>query len=165
MVSPQTYYLSYAGISMGVLPPATSLAGLPTFAGPPTATTATSGPGSLADQPITTAMGGTHLTLATEPTGQIATTTAMAETAARLFPIPENICTKLKNLGFVDMADLKPSSWFLHTEEADMASYPFKKKEPVMDILVWVQCYSAMATGCPLPLKNATPDGLSEHHR
>ena len=71
----------------------------------------------------------------------------MSATAAAFFPIPETICTKIVNLEFIDMADLKPSSWLLHNEESEKAAFPFKKKkEPVTDILVWIQCYAAMAT-------------------
>ena len=67
--------------------------------------------------------------------------------SATFFPIPENICTKIINLEYVDMAELKPTNWLLHSDEAEKASFPFKKrKEPVTDILVWVQCYSAMAS-------------------
>lgn len=72
---------------------------------------------------------------------------AMSATAAAFFPIPETTYTKIVNLEFVDMADLKPSSWLLHSEEDEKAAFPFrKKKEPVTDILIWIQCYAAMAT-------------------
>ena len=66
-------------------------------------------------------------------------------TAATFFPVPEAISKKILNLEFVDMAELKPTAWLLHTESTDKAANPFKRsKEPVTDILVWIQCYSAM---------------------
>ena len=65
--------------------------------------------------------------------------------AATLFPIPEAIVKKILRLEYVDMAELKPNAWLLHSEESDNLSTLFrKKKEPVTDILVWVQCFSAM---------------------
>ena len=68
-------------------------------------------------------------------------------TSSAFFPIPEHICTKIINLEYVDMAELKPSNWLLNSDETEKVSFPFKKrKEPVTDILVWVQCYSAMAS-------------------
>ena len=67
-----------------------------------------------------------------------------ADGICQFFPIPENICTNIINLEYVDMAELKPTNWLLHSDETENASFPFKKrKEPVTDILV---CYSAMAS-------------------
>ena len=65
-------------------------------------------------------------------------------TAATLFPIPESIVKKILGLEYVDMAELKPNAWLLHSEEPENLSTLFRKKEPVTDILVWVQCFSAM---------------------
>ena len=65
--------------------------------------------------------------------------------AATLSPIPEAIVKKILRLEYVDMAELKPNAWLLHSEESDNLSTLFrKKKEPVTDILTWVQCFSAM---------------------
>ena len=67
--------------------------------------------------------------------------------AATLFPIPEAIAKKILRLEYVDMAELKPNAWLLHSQESDNLSTLFrKKKEPITDILVCVQCFSAMVT-------------------
>ena len=138
-----------AGISMGILPHAADLVTLPTFTPPATHQTATSRPRAPAAGLTTQA-----LPAATQPPPDQGGTT-QAQTAAgqmlmasaTFFPIPENICTKIINLEYVDMAELKPTNWLLHSDETEKASFPFKKrKEPVTDILVWVQCYSAMAS-------------------
>ena len=134
---------------MGMLPHAADLATLPTFTLPTTHQAATSRSQAPAATPTTLAdtqpPPGQGVTTQLQATAHPAGETPTASSA--FFPIPENICTKIINLEYVDMVELKPSNWLLHSDETDKTSFPFKKrKEPVTDILVWVQCYSAMAS-------------------
>ena len=123
--------------AMGVIPPPASLASLPIFSAttlmPHFTTVATPIP-SLEPNLALPAI-----------TNYSATPQPSQSAAATLFPIPESIVKKILRLEYVDMAELKPNAWLLHSEEPDNLSTLFrKKKEPVTDILVWVQCFSAM---------------------
>ena len=61
-------------------------------------------------------------------------------------PLPEALRKRILNLEYIDMADLQPEAWLFDggAEDKTLASLFKKRKEPVTDILVWVQCYNAM---------------------
>ena len=62
-----------------------------------------------------------------------------------LCPLPEQLRKRILNLEFVDMDDLQPEAWlFEDTTDKSITSIFKKRKEPVTDILVWVQCFNAM---------------------
>ena len=62
-----------------------------------------------------------------------------------LCPLPEPLRKRILNLEFVDMADLQPEAWlFEDATDKSIASIFKKRKEPITDILVWVQCFNAM---------------------
>ena len=145
---------------MGILPHSADLATLSTFtpaasrptAGLPTLSTLALPAGT--PPSLTATLPALTVPAATQPSPDHSVATQLQIMArhapmasSALFPIPEHICTKIVNLEYVDMAELKPSSWLLNNEDTEKASFPFKKrKEPVTDILVWVQCYSAMVS-------------------
>ena len=70
-----------------------------------------------------------------------------------LVPLPAKLVQRISNLEFVEMYELLPESWLV-TEGNEGASsgqakavclFPKRRKAPVMDALVWVQCFAAMA--------------------
>ena len=63
-----------------------------------------------------------------------------------LCPLPEPLWKRILALEFVDMSDLQPEAWLFEdgTHEKGIASIFRKRKEPVTEILTWVQCYNAM---------------------
>ena len=62
-----------------------------------------------------------------------------------LCPLPEPLQNRILNLEFMDMADLQPEAWlFEDATDKSIASIFKKRKEPITDILVWVQCFNAM---------------------
>ena len=65
-----------------------------------------------------------------------------------MFPLPENLRRKILNLEYIEMADLRPEAWMLEEEFTDktLAALFKHRKEPVTDILVWVQCYASLVT-------------------
>ena len=135
---------------MGILPPATSLAGTPTFTSPPpliplnlTLVATNSMARCSIDPPSSNAAQADmpSLTVAKQtlmPTGMF-----MGDT---MLPLPENLRRKILNLEYVEMADLHPEAWMLEEEFTDktLAALFKRRKEPVTNILVWVQCYASL---------------------
>ena len=134
---------------MGLTPTSSALAHvqlIPTVQVPVTATP------SAAITPPTT---GTPATAVATVTPASAITPASTQ-IGRIFlgegicPLPEHIRKKILNLEYVDMADLRPESWLMasDTDNANnsLASLFRRRKQPVTDIAVWVQCYSSLVS-------------------
>jgi len=69
-----------------------------------------------------------------------------------LVPLPAKLVQRIICLEFVEMAELLPESW-LAAESSDaevsghakvVSIFPKRRRAPVTDVLVWVQCFSAM---------------------
>ena len=69
-----------------------------------------------------------------------------------LVPLPEKLVQRIINLEFVEMSELMPESW-LAAEGGDVdvsgqtkvvSLFPRRRRAPVTDIMVWVQCFAAM---------------------
>ena len=70
-----------------------------------------------------------------------------------LVPLPAKLVQRIICLEFVEMAELLPESW-LAAESSNVevsghakvvSIFPKQHRAPVTDMLVWVQCFSAMA--------------------
>ena len=64
-----------------------------------------------------------------------------------LCPLPENIRAKILRPDYVNIADLRPEAWLFESEqntEKTVANLFKKRRDPVTDIRVWVQCYSSL---------------------
>ena len=64
-------------------------------------------------------------------------------------PLPEQLRKKILNLEYVDMAELRPESWLFHsdTDSATPLQGLFqRRKEPVTDLAVWIQCYASLTS-------------------
>ena len=64
-------------------------------------------------------------------------------------PLPEPIRKKILNLEYIDMADLRPDAWLVPSDpDGDCTLQKFfrRRKQPVTDFTMWVQCYSSMVT-------------------
>ena len=137
-----TAFSASLGIRLGVQPPAHSLVGIQTFSVAAAASMAT--PAYTLPIVASTAVPLTY-GLPSQTGATLVPTRALsfplASLTSQYFPLPENICAKIKNLEFVDMNELKPLAWQSNESNPIFA----KKREPVTDILMWVQCFSAMA--------------------
>ena len=62
-----------------------------------------------------------------------------------MMPIPEHLATKILSLQYIDMSELRPEAWLFEDEPAEksLASLFKRRKEPITDILVWVQCFAS----------------------
>ena len=65
-----------------------------------------------------------------------------------MLPLPDSICKKVETLDYVhvDMAELCPKTWMFEDELSDkaLASLFKRRRDPVTNILVWIQCYSSL---------------------
>ena len=66
-----------------------------------------------------------------------------------LVPLPAKLVQRVVNLEFVEMYELLPESWLV-AEGSDsesggheklLALFPKRRRAPVTDVLVWVQCF------------------------
>ena len=120
---------SFTGL--GVAPPVSLLASLPTFA-----TTVASG--ALFPMPITTPIatpGGA--------TGIVATKLSLSQLS-----LPPKLIKKILDLELTDMSELVPDNWHFESDEQRCChqSRRSQRKGPVMDILLWLECYSSLVT-------------------
>ena len=88
----------------------------------------------------------TTTTATTTITGKIAATSVVTETSQHPWPIPSKLVKRIKELEFVDMAELVPDNWRYEEEEASKCCHQPKRQRrgPVSDILLWVECYSLL---------------------
>jgi hypothetical protein len=65
-------------------------------------------------------------------------------------PLPDHLKKKILNLEYVDMADLRPEAWLMASSDAEarnnLTSLFGRRKQPVTDVSVWVQCYSSLVS-------------------
>ena len=64
-------------------------------------------------------------------------------------PLPEHLRKKILNLEYVDMAELRPESWLMSADveaSGTLSSLFRRRKQPVTDVAVWVQCYSSLVS-------------------
>ena len=61
-----------------------------------------------------------------------------------LVPLPAKLVQRVVNLEFVEMYELLP-------HEKLLALFPKRRRAPVTDVLVWVQCFLAMCTVHDIP--------------
>ena len=80
-----------------------------------------------------------------------------------MFPLPENLRRKILNLEYIEMADLRPEAWMLEEEFTDktLAALFKHRKEPVTDILVWVQCYASLVAVLAQQYPTQTPQFIA----
>ena len=83
-----------------------------------------------------------------------------------LVPLPAKLVQRVVNLEFVEMYELLPESWLAADgsdiegggQEKLLALFPKRRRAPVTDVLVWVQCFSAMVGA----LSTVYPDKVPE---
>ena len=127
--------MHFLGNQLGVTPPAASLINLPTFnlvqSASPTAPTPqlTDGASLPLPSPI--------------PIQTLPVNTISSSLTSNLFPLSAAVHAKIQNLEFIDMAELKPTAWRVSEPEKSNPLLP-RKREPVTDILIWVQCYATL---------------------
>ena len=80
-----------------------------------------------------------------------------------MLPLPENLRRKILNLEYIEMADLHPEAWMLEEEFTDktLAALFKCRKEPVTNILVWVQCYGSLVAVLAQQLPMQTPQFMA----
>ncbi len=63
-------------------------------------------------------------------------------------PLPDALRKRILKLEFIDMAELCPEAWLFEDSatESSVASFFKWRKEPVTDILLWVQCYCSLVS-------------------
>ena len=76
--------------------------------------------------------------------------------------LPAKLITKILELQYVDMAELIPESWRHQDEEHGGCCHRRpQRKGPVTDILLWVECFSSMATILSSKYPEKTPQLMS----
>ena len=62
-----------------------------------------------------------------------------------MLPIPDSVISKIRRLEFLDMADLRPEAWMFKDEphKKSLAGLFKRQKQPVTNILLWVQCFTS----------------------
>ena len=81
-------------------------------------------------------------------------------------PLTAKLVQRVVNLEFVEMYELLPESWLVAEgndsegggHEKLLALFPKRRRAPVTDVLVWVQCFSAMVGA----LSTTYPDKVPE---
>lgn len=61
--------------------------------------------------------------------------------------LPDQLRNTILNLEYVDMAELRPESWLFHSDTdsaAPLQGLFQRRKEPVTDLAVWIQCYASL---------------------
>lgn len=124
-------------VMMGTTPPATALGGVPLIPAlhPPTIIPSTTLPAAPAPPLLSASVA---LPAATA-------VTSMAHLS--LCPLPDTLRKKILSLDFIDMAELRPEAWLFQQEDQDkssIASLFKRRREPVTDIAIWVQCYASL---------------------
>ena len=86
-----------------------------------------------------------------------------------MFPLPENLCRKILNFEYIEMADLSSEAWMLEEEFTNktLAALFKRRKEPITDILVWVQflCLTSGSSSTTVPYTDFPIYGLPGNHR
>ena len=59
--------------------------------------------------------------------------------------LPQKLVTKIQALECVEMSEMLPEAWVPDQQEATITPGRPSQNTPVMDILVWTQCFSVMA--------------------
>ena len=126
-------------VTMGVLPPASSISWLSSTLDPE-------------------ASGDTEL-----PTGtSIPALPAGGYMGEGLLPIPEKTVKKILELAFVEMRDLMPETWPREEEESsglrNVLILPKKRAAPVTDIGTWVQCFAGYVSVLSSKFPKAVPE-------
>ena len=149
---------------MGIIPPAAALQGVPTIHNPPPPPLLpiSMGPTAPPSQPAATTHAISLPSIAAPAPGVIITNPPQSLNflgdqglsampggsflGDALCPLPEALRKRILNLEYVDMADLQPEAWLFEdgTQDKAITSVFKKRREPVTDILVWVQCYNAL---------------------
>ena len=59
-----------------------------------------------------------------------------------MLPIPDSLISKIQQLKLLDMADLRPKAWMFEDKahKKSLAGLFKRQKQPVTNILLWVQC-------------------------
>ena len=76
-----------------------------------------------------------------------------------MLPIPDSLISKIQQLEFVDMADLRPEAWMFEDEPhgKSLAGLFKRRKQPVTDILLWVQCFASYVAVLSQTQPQSTP--------
>jgi len=163
--------------AMGVMPPANIM--------PPIAIFSTSNPTPtsmhMVGDPLTiaAAMAGTSPMLATNAnTGVVPSAGSTAQLPSvpvpvgmfmgdGLIPLPPRLLKKIQAMEFIDMAELMPETWLSETTEeahntcCGILTAVKKRKSPVIDILLWVQCYAALVAVLALQHPQKIPEFMA----
>ena len=118
---------------LGIVPPASLLASMPTFSAPPTA--AAMPVLAMPSDPMPSTAPGTPLATPLRVGGQ------------QSWALPAKLVKRILDLEYVDMAELVPDSWcFQEEEEASKCCHQPKRHRqgPITNILLWVECYASM---------------------
>ena len=120
---------------LGVLPPPSVLATLPSFSAAG-CVPVTSMPSGLAVTPSIASL---------IPPVTPSTPTLTARTSYS-FPLPEKLVRRILDREYVDMAELVPDSWRFQDEEQNKCCHQNRRlrRGPVTDILLWIKCYAPM---------------------
>ena len=125
---------------MGIVPPASRLGTVPTIErpNPPLLIHATATQVPPTQVPPTSTL---HNTTPNPPTN-MPTGLFMGDA---MLSIPDSLISKIQRLEFVDTADLRPEAWMFEDEphEKSLAGLFKRRKQPVTDILLWVQCFAS----------------------
>ena len=76
-----------------------------------------------------------------------------------MLPIPDSLISKIQRLEFVDMADLRLEAWMFEDEphEKSLVGFFKRQKQPVTDILSWVQCFASYVAVLSQTQPQSTP--------
>lgn len=123
---------------LGAIPPALSLAGVPTITGSTTAIMTS----------VTPTMASTQVSPLPQPSWNTSQTLSL----------PPKLVKKILDLEFVDMSELLPDSWRSQEEEQKCCHQRrVQRRGPVTDILLWVECFSSMVTILSSRFEGKTP--------
>ena len=147
---------------MGVLPPPSALAGLPTVTAgadrPPlplvfgsgtgaslvSSDTASSGAGTVVQPSTIAGASAGLLNLLPISSSRVPTPSSGIYVSEGLPPVPPKLAAKIMRWEFVDMAEMLPEFWSnTKSEDEDQKPAPSRRTRQVTDIFTWIQCFAS----------------------
>ena len=80
--------------------------------------------------------------------------------------IPPKLVKRILELEFIDMGELLPDTWQIQDQEDQKCCHqrPGRRRGPILDILLWVECFSTMVSVLSTCFPHKTPQLMAYQH-
>lgn len=129
-------------VGLGDMPPEVHLAGLPRFSAP------SAPPGTAVSGSLALSVPGVP-----EPS-------ALPDASVHM--LPQKLVKRIRELEYVEMSELVQEAWQFHDEEQGSCCHAKRRRRnPVTDILIWVDCYASLVAVLSVDHPDKTPEFMA----